>query len=160
MKIHPQRRLSRKESTARKRRYEADISSRTTFLWLRCLEHIFSKNYLFFTLFLLLFFRFCGELIFLPLHYTCERIVFQREYYIFLSRPLTTKRANAFLPRLECRYALMHAFGGETVVLGRFIIRFSNIDAAIAKASTSKSSALVLFFPTLFALFALFDRKE
>jgi len=54
----------------------------------------------------------------------------------------------------------MHAFGGETVVLGRFIIRFSNIDAAIAKASTSKSSALVLFFPTLFALFALFDRKE
>lgn len=54
----------------------------------------------------------------------------------------------------------MHAFGGETVVLGRFIIRFSNIDAAIAKASTSKSSALVLFFPTLFALFALFDTEK
>ena len=53
----------------------------------------------------------------------------------------------------------MHAFG-ETVVLGRFIIRFSNIDAAIAKASTSKSSALVLFFPTLFALFALFDTEK
>jgi len=53
----------------------------------------------------------------------------------------------------------MHAFG-ETVKLGRFIIRFSNIDAAIAKASTSKSSALVLFFPTLFALFALFDTEK
>ena len=63
------------------------------------------------------------------------------------------------MPRLECRYALMHAFG-ETVKLGRFIIRFSNIDAAIAKASTSKSSALVLFFPTLFALFALFDTEK
>ena len=54
----------------------------------------------------------------------------------------------------------IHAFGGETVKLGRFIIRFSNIDAAIAKASTSKSSALVLFFPTLFALFALFDTEK
>lgn len=53
----------------------------------------------------------------------------------------------------------IHAFG-ETVKLGRFIIRFSNIDAAIAKASTSKSSSLVLFFPTLFALFALFDTEK
>ena len=34
------------------------------------------------------------------------------------------------------------------------------IDAAIAKASTSKSSSLVLFFPTLFALFALFDTEK
>jgi len=44
-----------------------------------------------------------------------------------------------------------HAFGETVVKLGRFIIRFSNIDAANAKASTSKSSSLVLFFPTLFS---------
>ena len=37
-----------KESTARKRRYEADISSRTRFLWLRCLEHIFCEKLPFF----------------------------------------------------------------------------------------------------------------
>ena len=54
----------------------------------------------------------------------------------------------------------IHAFG-ETVVLGRFIIRFSNIDAAIAKeCRRRKAVALVLFFPTLFALFALFDTEK
>ena len=37
-----------KESTARKRRYEADISSRKRFLWLRCLEHIFCEKLPFF----------------------------------------------------------------------------------------------------------------
>jgi len=74
--------------------------------------------------------------------------------------------ASAHDETRECIFAAfrmpivdMHAFG-ETVKLGRFIIRFSNIDAAIATASTSKSSALVLFFPTLFALFALFDTEK
>ena len=44
----------------RQRRYEADISSRKRFLWLRCLEHIFCEKLPFFHTFLLLFFRFCG----------------------------------------------------------------------------------------------------
>ena len=39
----------------------------------------------------------------------------------------------------------MHAFGGETVKLGRFIIRFSNIDAAIAKECRRRKAVLSFY---------------
>jgi transcription elongation factor Elf1 len=53
-----------------------------------------------------------------------------------------------------------HAFG-ETVKLGRFIISlFQYRRCDRQSVSTSKSSSLVLFFPTLFALFALFDTEK